>query len=46
MPEDKILVRIQNSIGIPELENAPEPDVAWVVERDYSEAAPPRPTCC
>jgi Uma2 family endonuclease len=35
-----IRVRIQNSIGVPELESAPEPDVAWVVERDYSEARP------
>ena len=40
VPEDKILVRIQNSIGIPELESAPEPDVAWVVERDYSQGRP------
>jgi Uma2 family endonuclease len=39
-PEGKILVRIQNSIGIPELESAPEPDIAWVVERDYSQGRP------
>ncbi len=38
--EGTIRVRIQNSIGIPELESAPEPDVAWVVERDYSQARP------
>ncbi|MBI3461926.1 MAG: Uma2 family endonuclease [Planctomycetes bacterium] len=35
-PEDRIRVRVQNSIGLPFLESAPEPDLAWVVERDYS----------
>ena len=36
----KVRVRIQNSIGLPELESAPEPDVAWVVPRDYSQNRP------
>ena len=35
-----IRVRIQNSIGIPDLESAPEPDIAWVVERNYSQGRP------
>ena len=33
-------VRVQNSIGLPELESAPEPDLAWVVRRDYSRKRP------
>jgi Uma2 family endonuclease len=36
----KIRVRIQNSIGIPKLDCAPQPDVAWVVEKDYSNCRP------
>jgi len=36
----KVRVRVQNSIGLPELESAPEPDIAWVVRRDYSRARP------
>lgn len=35
-PEDRIRVRVQNSIGLPFLDSAPEPDIAWVAERDYS----------
>jgi Uma2 family endonuclease len=37
---DEICVRIQNSIGIPKLDCAPQPDVAWVVEKDYSKRRP------
>jgi Uma2 family endonuclease len=40
VPRARIRVRVQNSIGIPELESAPEPDVAWVVQRDYSRGRP------
>lgn len=40
VPEDKVRVRVQNSIGLPMLESAPEPDLAWVVERDYSAGRP------
>ena len=40
VPEDKIRVRVQNSIGLPALESAPEPDLAWVVERKYSDGRP------
>ena len=40
LPEGRVWVRVQNSIGIPELESAPEPDVAWVARRDYSQSRP------
>ncbi len=33
--ESVIRVRVQNSIGLPELESAPQPDVAWVREQSY-----------
>ena len=33
-------IRVQNSIGLPELESAPEPDIAWVVADDYSGRRP------
>ncbi len=38
--EEDIRVRVQESIGLPSLESAPEPDLAWVVERDYSRGRP------
>lgn len=37
---DEVRVRIQNSIGLPKLDSAPQPDVAWVAERDYSKRRP------
>ncbi len=40
LPKDKVRVRVQNSIGLPGLESAPEPDLAWVVQRDYSAGRP------
>ena len=33
-------VRVQNSIGIPKLDTAPEPDIAWVLRSDYSSGRP------
>lgn len=39
-PKSEIWVRVQNSIGIPLLESAPEPDLAWVARRDYSGGRP------
>ena len=36
----EVRVRIQNSIGLPELESAPQPDVAWVREQSYREGRP------
>jgi Uma2 family endonuclease len=32
-PADKVRIRVQNSIGLPPLASAPEPDLAWVRER-------------
>jgi Uma2 family endonuclease len=40
LPKRKVWVRVQNSIGIPLLESAPEPDLAWVARRDYSRGRP------
>jgi len=40
LPEGVVRVRVQNSIGLPETESAPEPDLAWVVQRDYSQGRP------
>jgi Uma2 family endonuclease len=40
LPQRAVRIRIQNSIGFPELDSAPEPDVAWVVQRDYSRGRP------
>jgi Uma2 family endonuclease len=33
-PRDKIRVRVQNSLGIPEFDSVPEPDIAWMRVRD------------
>ena len=40
LPKRKAWVRVQNSIGLPSLESAPEPDIAWVARRDYSKGRP------
>jgi Uma2 family endonuclease len=40
LPKGRVWVRIQNSIGLPSLDSAPEPDLAWVARRDYSRARP------
>lgn len=40
LPKGKVWVRVQNSIGLPSLESAPEPDLAWVARRDYSAGRP------
>lgn len=40
LPEEKIRVRVQNSIGLPNVESAPEPDVVWVSERSYAQDRP------
>jgi Uma2 family endonuclease len=36
----EIRVRIQNSIGLPESDSAPQPDVCWVKAKSYSEQRP------
>jgi Uma2 family endonuclease len=38
--EDIVAVRIQQSIGIPQLDSVPEPDVAWARERDHATGRP------
>jgi Uma2 family endonuclease len=40
LPVEKIRIRVQSSIGLPELESAPQPDIAWVKRRDYSKGRP------
>ncbi len=40
LPKGKVRVRVQNSIGLLCLESAPEPDIAWVARRDYSQGRP------
>lgn len=37
---DEVRVRIQNSIGIPVLDSAPQPDVALVREKSYRQGRP------
>jgi Uma2 family endonuclease len=36
----EVRVRVQLSVGIPELESVPQPDMAWVRRRDYSKRRP------
>ncbi len=40
VPKGKARLRNQHSIGLPALDSVPEPDVAWVVPRDYFTARP------
>jgi Uma2 family endonuclease len=40
LPPGKVWVRVQNSVGLPELESAPEPDLAWVARRNYARSRP------
>jgi Uma2 family endonuclease len=35
-----VRVRIEKTLGIPELDSVPRPDVAWVKQQDYSGARP------
>jgi Uma2 family endonuclease len=37
---EQVRVRIQNSIGIPALDSAPQPDVAWVKAKSYRTGRP------
>lgn len=39
-PRDQVWIRNQNSLGIPELESIPQPDLFWVRKRDYSKVRP------
>ena len=37
---DEVCVRVQNSIGLPELNSAPQPDIAWVRTGAYEKKRP------
>jgi Uma2 family endonuclease len=39
-PRQQVRVRIQNPLGIPRLDSAPVPDLAWVHRGDYSRRHP------
>jgi len=43
LPPGEVWLRIQQSIALVDLESAPQPDVAWVARRDYSEGRPTAP---
>ena len=38
--EEQACIRVQNSIGLVELESVPEPDFAWVSPRSYAQGRP------
>ena len=40
VPRDQVRVRVQNSVGLPELDSVPEPDVAWMRARSYRQKRP------
>jgi Uma2 family endonuclease len=40
LPAQRAWVRIQGTLTIPALESAPEPDVLWLVPKDYSQGHP------
>jgi Uma2 family endonuclease len=40
LPRGAVRVRVQGSFGIPLLDSAPEPDLAWLRRKDYSTQRP------
>ncbi len=40
VPGDEVIIRVQDPVGIPELDSAPQPDIVWVRRRDYSKRHP------
>jgi Uma2 family endonuclease len=40
LPEGRAWVRVQNSIELPGMQSAPEPDLVWAARRDYSAGRP------
>ncbi len=40
LDQNQVRVRVQNSIGLPDSESAPQPDVAWVKAKSYREERP------
>jgi len=39
-PRAEVKIRVQDSLGIPELDSVPEPDLFWARRRDYSKRRP------
>jgi Uma2 family endonuclease len=39
-PRDRVRVRVQNSIGMPEIDSVTLPDVAWVQQGSYRQTRP------
>jgi Uma2 family endonuclease len=39
-PLAEVRIRVQNSIGVPELASVPQPDLAWVRRRSYARGRP------
>jgi Uma2 family endonuclease len=40
LSREQACVRIQHSVGLPVLDSAPEPDIAWVSPRKYAQGRP------
>ena len=40
VPKEEVIIRVQDPVGIPELDSAPQPDIVWVRRRDYSKRHP------
>lgn len=38
--DSSVLIRVQNSLGLPLQESVPEPDLVWVQNGDYTETRP------
>src|SRR5205814_6641453 len=36
VPADEVIIRVQDPVGISELDSAPQPDLVWVRRKDYS----------
>jgi Uma2 family endonuclease len=39
-PQEGIQIRVQSSVGLPELDTVPQPDVAWLALRNYRRRRP------
>lgn len=39
-PASTVRIRIQNSVGLPDLDSVPEPDLSWVKPRSYQSGRP------
>jgi Uma2 family endonuclease len=41
LPLNAAWVRVQESVGLPELDSVPQPDIGWVTRRDYKKTGRP-----